>query len=82
MWALIGFLAATMTCLGIRILSDLPNKVRAFGARRSVELSVTAAALFALPPLVITHFKYPGAALAPMKYRWRDTGCRMLQGAP
>jgi predicted MFS family arabinose efflux permease len=64
MWALIGFFAATMTCLGIRVLSDLPNKVRAFGVRQGVELSVTAAVLFALPPLVIAHFKYPGAALA------------------
>jgi predicted MFS family arabinose efflux permease len=64
MWALIGFFAATMTCLGIRILSDLPNKVRAFGVRQGVELSVTAAVLFALPPLVIAHFRYPGAALA------------------
>jgi predicted MFS family arabinose efflux permease len=62
-WALIGFFAATMTCLGMRILSDLPNKVRAFGVRQGVELSVTAAVLFALPPLVIAHFKYPGAAL-------------------
>ncbi|MEI8155238.1 MAG: MFS transporter [Burkholderiales bacterium] len=64
MWALIGFFAATMTCLGIRILSDLPNKVRAFGVRQGVELSVTAAVLFALPPLVIAHFRYPGAAMA------------------
>lgn len=64
MWALIGFFASTMTCLGMRILSDLPNKVRAFGVRQGVELSVTAAVLFALPPLVISTFKYPGAALA------------------
>lgn len=64
MWALIGFFASTMTCLGMRILSDLPNKVRAFGVRQGVELSVTALVLFALPPLVIAHFKYPGAALA------------------
>lgn len=63
-WALIGSFAATMTCLSMRILSDLPNKVRAFGVRQGVELSVTAAVLFALPPLVIAHFKYPGAALA------------------
>ncbi len=63
-WALIGFFASTMTCLGMRILSDLPNKVRAFGVRQGVELSVTAAVLFALPPLVISHFKYPGAAIA------------------
>ena len=64
MWALIGFFASTMTCLGMRILSDLPNKVRAFGVRQGIELSLTAALLFALPPLVIAHFKYPGAALA------------------
>ena len=63
MWALIGFFASTMTCLGMRILSDLPNKVRAFGVRQGIELSLTAALLFALPPLVIAHFKYPGAAL-------------------
>ena len=63
-WALVGFFASTMTCLGMRILSDLPNKVRAFGIRQGVELSVTAAVLFALPPLVIAYFKYPGAALA------------------
>lgn len=64
MWALIGFFASTMTCLGMRILSNLPNKVRAFGVRQGIELSLTAALLFALPPLVIAHFKYPGAALA------------------
>ena len=64
MWALIGFFAATMTCLGVRIISDLPNKVRGYGVRQGVELSVTAAVLFALPPLVIAQFKYPGAALA------------------
>ena len=64
MWALIGFFASTMTCLGMRILSDLPNKVRAFGVRQGVELSLTAAVLFALPPLVIASWKYPGAAWA------------------
>ena len=64
MWALIGFFASTMTCLGMRILSDLPNKVRAFGVRQGVELSLTAAVLFALPPLVIATWKYPGAAWA------------------
>jgi predicted MFS family arabinose efflux permease len=63
-WALIGFFASTMTCLGMRILSDLPNKVRAFGVRQGVELSITAAVLFGLPPLVIATYKYPGAALA------------------
>ncbi|MDE1927717.1 MAG: MFS transporter [Burkholderiales bacterium] len=63
-WALIGFFASTMTCLGMRILSDLPNKVRAFGVRQGIELSVTAAVLFALPPLIIAVWKYPGGALA------------------
>jgi MFS family permease len=63
-WALIGFFASTMTCLGMRILSDLPDKVRAFGVRQGVELSVTAAVLFALPPLVIAHWHYVGAATA------------------
>ena len=63
-WALIGFFASTMTCLGMRILSDLPDKVRAFGVRQGVELSVTAAVLFALPPLVIAHWRYMGAAAA------------------
>ena len=63
-WALIGFFASTMTCLGMRILSDLPDKVRAFGVRQGVELSVTAAVLFALPPLVIAHWQYMGAAAA------------------
>lgn len=63
-WACIGFFASTMTCLGMRVLSDLPNKERAFGVRQGVELSVTAAVLFALPPLLIARFHYAGAAWA------------------
>lgn len=63
-WAAIGFFASTMTCLGMRVLSDLPNKVRAYGVRQGTELAVTAAVLFALPPLVIAFWNYPGAALA------------------
>lgn len=63
-WAAIGFFASTMTCLGMRILSDLPNKVRAYGVRQGTELAITSAVLFALPPLVIAFWKYPGAALA------------------
>ena len=61
-WACTGFFASTMTCLGMRVLSDLPNKERAFGVRQGVELSVTAAVLFALPPLIIARFQYAGAA--------------------
>lgn len=63
-WASIGFFASTMTCLGMRVLSDLPDKVRAFGVRQGTELSVTAAVLFVLPPLVIAQWHYPGAAFA------------------
>lgn len=63
-WACIGFFASTMTCLGMRVLSELPNKERAFGVRQGVELSVTAAVLFALPPLLIARFHYAGAAWA------------------
>lgn len=63
-WAAIGFFASTMTCLGMRILSDLPNKVRAYGVRQGTELSITAAVLFVLPSLVIALWHYPGAALA------------------
>jgi predicted MFS family arabinose efflux permease len=63
-WALIGFFASTMTCLGMRILNDLPDKERAFGMRQGTELAVTAAVLFALPPLVLARWGYPGAALA------------------
>lgn len=63
-WAAIGFFASTMTCLGMRVLSDLPNKVRAYGVRQGTELTITAAVLFALPPLVIAFWQYPGAAFA------------------
>ncbi|HEX9172492.1 MAG TPA: MFS transporter, partial [Telluria sp.] len=63
LWALIGFFASTMTCLGMRILSDLPNAERSFGVRLGVELLISAAVLFALPPLLIATWKYPGAAL-------------------
>jgi predicted MFS family arabinose efflux permease len=63
-WALIGFFASTMTCLGMRVLADVPDKVRAFGVRQGTELSVTAAVLFALPPLVIARWHFAGAAVA------------------
>lgn len=63
-WACIGFFASTMTCMGMRVLSDLPNKERAFGVRQEVELSVTAAVLFVLPPLLIARFHYAGAVWA------------------
>ena len=62
-WALIGFFAALMTCLGMRIMGQMANKERALGMRLGIELAVVAAVLFALPPLVIAHFHYAGAAL-------------------
>ena len=88
-WALNGFFASTMTCLGMRILSDLPDKVRAFGTRQGVELSVTAAVLFALPPLIISQYKYPGAALSlaavvailGLSAFWVPTGAQSNQDA-
>jgi predicted MFS family arabinose efflux permease len=88
-WALIGFFASTMTCLGMRILSDLPDKVRAFGTRQGVELTVTAAVLFALPPLIISHYQYPGAALSlaavvailGLSAFWVPTGAQSNQDA-
>lgn len=64
LWALIGFFAASMTCLGLRIMGELPNKERALGVRQGIELGVTSLVLFALPPLVIARFHYPGAAMA------------------
>lgn len=62
--ALLGLFAALMTALGLRVLAQLPNKEQAFGFRQSTELWLTAAVLFALPPLVIAPFGYPGLALA------------------
>ncbi|MBL0122945.1 MAG: MFS transporter [Betaproteobacteria bacterium] len=63
-WAAVGFFAALMTCLGMRIIGELPNKERALGVRQGIELSTTAAVLFALPPLFIAPFGYSGAATA------------------
>lgn len=63
LWAVIGFFAALMTCLGMRIMGAMANKERALGIRLGIELSVVAAVLFALPSLVIAYFHYAGAAL-------------------
>ncbi|MEE1865016.1 MFS transporter [Pseudomonas auratipiscis] len=62
LWALIGFFAALMTCLGMRIMGEMANKERALGLRLGIELGVVAAVLFALPSLVIAYFHYAGAA--------------------
>ena len=62
LWALIGFFAALMTCLGLRIMAEMPNKERAFGIRQGIELGLVALVLFVLPSLVISHFHYAGAA--------------------
>ncbi|WP_449432582.1 MFS transporter [Pseudomonas putida] len=63
MWGVIGFFAALMTCLGMRIMGVMANKERALGLRLGIELGVVAAVLFALPSLVIAYFHYTGAAL-------------------
>ncbi|HDS1795509.1 MFS transporter [Pseudomonas putida] len=63
LWAVIGFFAALMTCLGMRIMGEMANKERALGMRLGIELGVVAAVLFALPSLVIAYFHYAGAAL-------------------
>ncbi len=60
---MIGFFAALMTCLGMRIMGEMANKERALGMRLGIELGVVAAVLFALPSLVIAYFHYAGAAL-------------------
>ncbi|MFJ2690968.1 MFS transporter [Pseudomonas sp. NPDC087336] len=62
-WAVIGFFAALMTCLGMRIMGEMANKERALGMRLGIELGVVAAVLFALPSLVIAYFHYAGAAV-------------------
>ena len=64
LWAVIGFFAALMTCLGMRIMGEMANKERALGIRLGIELGVVAAVLFALPSLVIAYFHYAGAALS------------------
>lgn len=63
LWAVIGFFAALMTCLGMRIMGVMANKERALGMRLGIELGVVAAVLFALPTLVIARYHYTGAAL-------------------
>ena len=64
LWALIGFFAALMTCLGLKIIGQLANKERGLGIRQGVELGVTAAVLFVLPAFVISQYGYAGAAIS------------------
>lgn len=63
LWALIGFFAALMTCLGLRIMAEMPDKERAFGMRQGIELGLVALVLFVLPSIVIARFNYAGGAL-------------------
>ncbi|UTW12298.1 MFS transporter [Marinobacterium rhizophilum] len=63
LWALIGFFAALMTCLGLRIMGEMANKERALGLRQGIELSITALVLFILPAFVIAQYQYTGAAI-------------------
>jgi len=64
LWALIGFFAALMTCLGLRIIGQTLNKERALGIRQGIELGVTSMVLFFLPAFVISQFGYVGVALS------------------
>ncbi|MGL6071029.1 MFS transporter [Craterilacuibacter sp.] len=64
LWAVVGFFAALMTCLGLRIMGALPDKERALSVRLAIELAVTSLVLFVLPPLVIARWHYPGLVLA------------------
>lgn len=64
LWAMIGFFAAMMTCLGLKIIGQMLNKERALGIRQGTELGVTALVLFALPAFVISQFGYAGAAIS------------------
>lgn len=64
LWAFIGFFAALMTCLGLRVIGQMINKERALGVRQGIELGVTAMVLFVLPAYVITAFGYAGTAVS------------------
>lgn len=64
LWALIGFFAALMTCLGLKVIGQLSNKERGLGVRQGIELGVTAAVLFILPAYVISQYEYAGAAIS------------------
>lgn len=59
-WAIIGFFAATMTCLGMRVASALDDKEKALGTRQAIEL-ICAAGVFFLMPYAINQYSYPGA---------------------
>lgn len=63
LWAIIGFFAALMTCLGLRVMADMPNKERALGLRQGIELAVTALVLFILPTYIASQYGYTGTAL-------------------
>lgn len=64
LWAVIGFFASLMTCLGLRIMGEMENKERALGLRQGIELGVTSLVLFMLPAYVISSYGYHGAAIA------------------
>ena len=64
LWAFIGFFAALMTCLGLRIIGQMVNKERTLGVRQGIELGVTAIVLFVIPAYVISAFGYAGTAVS------------------
>lgn len=63
LWAVLGFFAALMTCLGLRIMGEMDNKERALGLRQGIELGVTALVLFILPTYVTATYGYEGTAI-------------------
>lgn len=64
LWAVLGFFAALMTCLGLRIMGEMENKERALGLRQGIELGITALVLFILPAYITVQYGYKGAAIA------------------
>lgn len=64
LWAVLGFFAALMTCLGLRIMGEMDNKERALGLRQGIELGVTALVLFILPAYITVAYGYQGTAIA------------------
>ena len=84
-----GVCAGTCTDACGRLQNICILRRLAFGTRQGVELTVTAAVLFALPPLIISHYQYPGAALSlaavvailGLSAFWVPTGAQSNQDA-
>lgn len=57
-----GFFCSLMHALCMRILADMPDPERAFGARLSVELIIISIVLLLLPATLMVKFGFSGAA--------------------